>query len=150
MVFELVTLSHYTANINLGRIAALLAYCYRLCRTYVDTYLGSKSLLTFLGMIAGWLFKVFLRTRVYDWLDKQGGWVRMCTNTRKNERERERGDLLICCLYLMLKSCGGVLLLEGRYNVQSTNGSTVLSLHHLASHWSVQATYKASYSEMYY
>ena len=72
-------LSHYTANINLGRIAALLAYCYRLCRTYVDTYLGSKSLLTFLGMIAGWLFKVFLRTRVYDWLDKQGGWVRICT-----------------------------------------------------------------------
>ena len=92
MVFELVTLSHYTANINLGRIAALLAYCYRLCRTYVDTYLGSKSLLTFLGMIAGWLFKVFLRTRVYDWLDKQGGWVRMCTNTRKNERETEREE----------------------------------------------------------
>ena len=66
----------FQATINLGRIAALLAYCYRLCRTYINTYFGSGSLLTFMAMIAGWLFKVFLKARVYEWLEKQGGWVR--------------------------------------------------------------------------
>ena len=85
------------ATINLGRIAALLAYCYRLCRTYIDTYFGSKSLLTFMAMIAGWLFKVFLRARVYEWLEKQGGWVRdgyACSMSllegEGEEREREK------------------------------------------------------------
>ena len=87
------SLSLLSATINLGRIAALLAYCYRLCRTYIDTYFGSKSLLTFMAMIAGWLFKVFLRARVYEWLEKQGGWVRDgCVHfiVRGRERERER------------------------------------------------------------
>ena len=72
-----ISISLITVNINIGRIAALLAYCYRLCQTYVNKYFGSKSLITFMGMIAGWLFKVFLRARFYDWLEKQGGWVRL-------------------------------------------------------------------------
>ena len=91
-LFVMHTYFHIIANINLGRIAALLAYCYRLCRTYVNTYLGSSGLLTFMGMIAGWLFRVFLRARFYEWLDKQGGWV------SKNKNLYSRVCTVISCV----------------------------------------------------
>jgi hypothetical protein len=50
-----------------------------------------------MAMIASWLFKVFLRARFYEWLEKQGGWVRgsSCTRCKRerggkgSERERE-------------------------------------------------------------
>ena len=51
-----------------------------------------------MAMIASWMFKVFLRARFYDWLEKQGGWVsdsrereRGGEREREREREREKG-----------------------------------------------------------
>jgi len=64
-----------TARINVGRIAALLGYCYHLVRTYISQNMAAGSLLSFLAMVATWLFKFLLRAKFYDWLEKQGGWV---------------------------------------------------------------------------
>ncbi len=63
--------------INLGRIAALMAYCYRLCKTYITREMASSSLIvSFMGLVSGWLFKFFIKARFYEWLRNQGGWVR--------------------------------------------------------------------------
>ena len=64
-----------TARINVGRIAALLAYCYRLCKAYIQSHLPVGGLMGFVMMVAGWLFKFLLKAKFYEWLDKQGGWV---------------------------------------------------------------------------
>jgi len=63
------------ARINVGRIAALLAYCYRLCKTYIEKHLSVGGLMGFVMMVAGWLFRFLLKAKFYEWLDKQGGWV---------------------------------------------------------------------------
>ena len=60
--------------ISLGRIAAVLGYCYHLCKTYIQEHLNSADLLTFLGVIAGFLVRFFFQARFYDWLGRQGGW----------------------------------------------------------------------------
>lgn len=63
------------AMINLGRIAALMAYCYQLCKTYIMREMASTSLIVnFMGLVAGWLFKFLLKAKFYDWLRSQGGW----------------------------------------------------------------------------
>ena len=65
-----------SARINIGRIAALLAYCYHLCRTYISNHLASSyGLLSFLAMVSGWLFQFLIKAKFYEWLAKQGGWV---------------------------------------------------------------------------
>lgn len=62
--------------INLGRIAALMAYCYQLCKTYIIKKVATGGLIiTFMGMVSGWLFKFLLKARFYEWLQSQGGWV---------------------------------------------------------------------------
>ena len=62
--------------INLGRIAVLMAYCYQLCKTYILKKVATGSLIvTFMGLVAGWLFKFLLKARFYEWLQSQGGWV---------------------------------------------------------------------------
>ena len=63
------------AKVNVGRIAAVLGYCYHLCRSYVQKYFDSYGLLSLLGMLAGFLVKFFLKAKFYEWLDRQGGWV---------------------------------------------------------------------------
>ena len=63
------------ARINIGRIAALLAYCYHLCKTYISTHFTSSyGLLSFLAMVSGWLFQFLIKAKFYEWLQKQGGW----------------------------------------------------------------------------
>lgn len=63
------------AKINLGRIAALMAYCYHLCKTYISQRVASSSLLiSFVGLVAGWLFKFLIQAKFYEWLRNQGGW----------------------------------------------------------------------------
>nr|CAJ12144.1 BAK-2 protein [Lubomirskia baikalensis] len=44
-------------KINLGRIAALLGYCYHLCRKFVQQKAGAFTLVSFLGMVGTWLVK---------------------------------------------------------------------------------------------
>jgi hypothetical protein len=64
------------AVINLGRIAALMAYCYQLCKTYIRRKMASTGLIvSFMGLVSGWLFKFFLKAKFYEWLQNQGGWV---------------------------------------------------------------------------
>ena len=70
------TLSSSPAQINLGRIAALLGYCYNLCKTYISQNMAAGSLVSFIAMVATWLFKFLIKAKFYDWLEKQGGWVR--------------------------------------------------------------------------
>ena len=64
-----------TAIINLGRIAAVLGYCYRLCKTYIQQHLNSADLVAFLGVIAGFLVRFLFEAKFYEWLSRQGGWV---------------------------------------------------------------------------
>lgn len=71
--FQFISLS--TATINVGRIAALLAYCYHLCKKYIQQNYAAGGLISFLMMVGGWLFKFLLKAKFYEWLEKQGGWV---------------------------------------------------------------------------
>ena len=64
-----------TARINVGRIAALLAYCYHLVRTYIGQHVSSTSVVSFLAMVSGWLFQFLIKAKFYEWLRNQGGWV---------------------------------------------------------------------------
>lgn len=74
----IIHLSSYAAKINVGRVAVLMAYCYRLVKTFVtEKVAGNNILFSFMCMVAGWLFKVFIRAKFYEWLRAQGGWVRM-------------------------------------------------------------------------
>lgn len=64
------------ATINLGRIAALMAYCYQLCKTYIIRKMANSSLIvSFMGLVSGWLFKFLIKAKFYEWLQNQGGWV---------------------------------------------------------------------------
>lgn len=68
------------AKINLGRIAALMSYCYHLCKEYITKNLISGTLIaSFLGQVAGWLFQFLLKAKFYEWLNSHGGWVRTGT-----------------------------------------------------------------------
>ncbi len=69
------TNSSSPAQINLGRIAALLGYCYNLCKTFISQNVAAGSLVSFIAMVATWLFKFLIKAKFYDWLEKQGGWV---------------------------------------------------------------------------
>ena len=64
------------AKLNVGRIAAVLGYCYHLCKNYISKYFSSSGLLSFLAVIAGFLVKFFLKAKFYDMLKRVGGWVR--------------------------------------------------------------------------
>ena len=61
-------------KINLGRIAALLGYCYHLCRKFVQQKAGAFTLVSFLGMVGTWLVKFLIQARFYEWLKQKGGW----------------------------------------------------------------------------
>lgn len=63
------------AKFNIGRIAAVLGYCYHLCKKYISQYFNSYGLLSFLGVIAGFLIQFFIKQKFYDWLKGIGGWV---------------------------------------------------------------------------
>ncbi len=60
---------------TLGHIAAVLGYCYHLCKHHIQKYLGSYQLLSLLGMLAGFLVQFFIKAKVYDWIASRGGWV---------------------------------------------------------------------------
>ena len=60
---------------TLGHIAAVLGYCYHLCKHHIQKYLGSYQLLSLLGMLAGFLVQFFVKVKVYEWIANQGGWV---------------------------------------------------------------------------
>ena len=60
----------------MGRICALLAYCYRLCRHYiVQESLPASTLLVLLASMGGCLVAFFTEVGFYAWLQEQGGWV---------------------------------------------------------------------------
>ncbi|KAL5475631.1 hypothetical protein EMCRGX_G025473 [Ephydatia muelleri] len=61
-------------KINVGRIAALLGYCYHLCRKFLQQKAGAFTLVSFLGMVGTWLVKFLIQARFYDWLKQKGGW----------------------------------------------------------------------------
>lgn len=62
--------------ISIGRIAALMAYCYRLCKTFIRRKVDTGGLISsFMGLVSGWLFKFLVKARFYEWLHSQGGWV---------------------------------------------------------------------------
>lgn len=65
------------ATINAGRVAAILGYCYYLCKKYLAEYLSSYGLLGFLGVLATFLVKFLIKAKFYDWLQRMGGWVRV-------------------------------------------------------------------------
>ena len=75
----------------MGRIAALLAYCYHLCRTYIHKNLTGYGLASFLSVVAGWLIRFLLKAKFYEWLQKQGGWV-----SRVSSGERFHWVLVNC------------------------------------------------------
>ena len=68
------------AKINVGRIAAVLGFCYHLCKAYVTQYMSSYGLVTILTTLAGFLIRVFIKAKFYDWLSKNGGWVNTVFN----------------------------------------------------------------------
>jgi hypothetical protein len=54
-----------------------MAYCYHLVKAFVTQKMGSSSIVfSFMCLVAGWLFKAFIRAKFYEWLRNQGGWVR--------------------------------------------------------------------------
>lgn len=59
----------------MGRIAALMAYCYNLCKTYIMKMTTGRLIVSFMGLVSGWLFKFLLKAKFYEWLQSQGGWV---------------------------------------------------------------------------
>jgi hypothetical protein len=61
-------------KINVGRIAAVLGYCYHLCKKYVSQCLNSYKLLGFLATLSGFLIRFFIQSKFYDWLNRNGGW----------------------------------------------------------------------------
>ena len=64
------------AKINVGRIAALMAYCYHLVKVFIMEKVASSGVIfSFMCLVAGWLFKVFIKAKFYQWLQNQGGWV---------------------------------------------------------------------------
>eukprot|EP00731_Ephydatia_muelleri_P020657 Em0013g384a len=66
------------AKITMGRICALLAYCYRLCRHYiVQESLPASTLLVLLGSMGGCLVAFFTEVGFYAWLQEQGGWAQL-------------------------------------------------------------------------
>ena len=62
-------------KITPGRIIAILNYCYELCKTYTLQNVVAASLASFISTVAKWLYKYFIEAKLYEWLDKQGGWV---------------------------------------------------------------------------
>ena len=62
----------------MGRICALLAYCYRLCQHYImQDHLPTSTLLALLGSMGGWLVAFFTDVGFYAWLQEQGGWAQL-------------------------------------------------------------------------
>ena len=72
------TLSHtniHTANITVGRLGALLAYAYHLCKHYIKMNAKVNLVVTFLGIVTTWLFRFLIKAKFYEWLESMGGWV---------------------------------------------------------------------------
>lgn len=90
------------ATINLGRIAALMAYCYQLCKTYIIRKMANSSLIvSFMGLVSGWLFKFLIKAKFYEWLQNQGGWGQLILTTTQKATTYGGGVLIL----------GGVVLL---------------------------------------
>ena len=66
------------ANITVGRLGALLAYAYHLCKHYIKMNAKVNLVVTFLGIITTWLFKFLIKAKFYEWLESMGGWVSTC------------------------------------------------------------------------
>lgn len=67
-------------KITLGRIAGVFAYCYYLCRTFVQRH-ALQGVAAFLGTLAGFLIRCLLRARFYEWLQSMGGWNQLLALT---------------------------------------------------------------------
>ena len=65
-----------SANITIGRLGALLAYAYHLCKHYIKTNARVNLVVTFLGVVTTWLFRFLIKAKFYEWLESMGGWVR--------------------------------------------------------------------------
>lgn len=53
-----------------------MAYCYHLVKTFVTEKVATGGIIfSFMCLVAGWLFKAFIKAKFYDWLRNQGGWV---------------------------------------------------------------------------
>ena len=65
----------FTANITIGRLGALLAYAYHLCKHYIRTNAKVSLVVTFLGIVTTWLFRFLIKAKFYEWLESMGGWV---------------------------------------------------------------------------
>jgi hypothetical protein len=66
--------STHRANITVGRLGALLAYAYHLCKHYIKTNAKVNLVVTFLGIITTWLFRFLIKAKFYEWLQSMGGW----------------------------------------------------------------------------
>lgn len=75
----------------MGRIAALLGYCYHLCRKFLQQKAGAFTLVSFLGMVGTWLVKFLIQARFYDWLKQKGGWVSGDVSVWQRERGKRTG-----------------------------------------------------------
>lgn len=68
------------AKITIGRLGALLAYAYHLCKHYIKTNAKVNMVVTFIGLVATWLFRFLIKAKFYEWLDSMGGWGNLITN----------------------------------------------------------------------
>jgi hypothetical protein len=68
------------AKITVGRLGALLAYAYHLCRHYIKVNAKVNLVVTFLGIITTWLFRFLIKAKFYEWLESMGGWGKLLAN----------------------------------------------------------------------
>jgi hypothetical protein len=74
----------HRANITIGRLGALLAYAYHLCKHYIKTNARVNLVVTFLGVVTTWLFRFLIKAKFYEWLESMGGWGKLISDTTAN------------------------------------------------------------------
>lgn len=57
------------------RIAALLGFCYSLCRNFLFTTNNVRSLKAFFNAVVGYLTRFLSEGQLLNWIRSQGGWV---------------------------------------------------------------------------
>lgn len=62
-------------SVTWRRIAALLGFCYSLCRNFLFTTNNVRSLKAFFNAVVGYLTRFLSEGRLLNWIRSQGGWV---------------------------------------------------------------------------
>ena len=65
----------FLVSVTWYKIAALLGFCYNLCRQFFLSSDNQRSWRAFFDAVVGYLTRFLFEGRLLNWIRSQGGWV---------------------------------------------------------------------------